>query len=91
MSVRLAAVAAVLALTLACGGNGPAKGGSEEASAVDVEAVVKVAKAIKADPASAEAALKEGGFTRKAFEDALYLIAEDPKLTQKYAKLLSAK
>ncbi len=88
-AIRVSVVAAVLALGLACGG---AEVKTEEAAgSVDVEAVATAARAVKKDPAGADAALTEAGFTRKTFEDALFLIAEDPKLTLKYAKLLQGK
>lgn len=95
---RLMLVTTVLALGLACGsqdapadkkGKGRAEGpkvtqGSEADVEVDLDAVVALAKKIKADPENAKAMLEASGLDRVAFEAQLYAIAQDPKLTDAY-------
>lgn len=91
MMFRIAFLSASLGLLLACGGNEADKAKVADGSAeVDVEAIAKIARAIKEEPAKAEAALQAGGMARADFEAALYTIAGDPKLSVKYVRLLQA-
>lgn len=66
-------------------------GGGKKEPGVDPEtfkAVVTVAKGVRADPAKADEVLKESGLTRAQLEDALYEIAADPQLSERYAKAI---
>ncbi len=69
-----------VALLTACGTPAPA----EVAPSVDVDKVATITRALRQDPARADAILAEHGMTRQALEDALYAIAADEALTVQY-------
>jgi len=67
---------------------------AEETAAVDapsdiVERAAEIAKAIDADPDSAERILQDHGLTVEQFEDMMYEISADPELSKAYEAALA--
>jgi hypothetical protein len=61
---------------------------SESVDPEQLKKAIGVAKAIKKDPDSAAAALKEAGLSRGELEELVYKIALDDAAADKYAKAL---
>ena len=90
----------VLVLLVACGGTGSGdSAGIESGSATAPDAApvgtddpvsraVEIAKAIEADPDSAEAVLERFGLTVEQYEELMYDISADPELTRAYQAAL---
>ncbi len=60
-----------------------APAGSQQES--EVETLGRIARAIKADPANAEATLSAAGMTADEFEAAMFAMAKDPAKTAAFA------
>lgn len=89
MTKRILSVAILVGALVACGGGGRSTtvAGADGAE-VDVVAVAAVARKLRAQPDQADAILAEAGWDRARFEAALFTIAEDPKASVRYTKLL---
>jgi hypothetical protein len=86
---RVVAVALAVGVLVACGGGGRSStvaGG--DGAEVDVVAVAAVARKLRGQPQRADEILAEAGWDRARFEAALFTIAEDPKASVRYGKLL---
>lgn len=79
-TIMTIAAAAALSLTVPACGGGAGGGKAEKAAAI--------AKKIKANPDGAEATLKEAGMTAEQYEKLLREVAEDPELSEAYAKAM---
>jgi hypothetical protein len=53
-----------------------------------VKTAARIARAIRADPATVDRTLQERGMTREEFDDLLYEIAADPVLSTAYVREL---
>ena len=63
----------------------PAAGaGASEEMDESVAAAVSIARAVRADPASAEAVLRQHGMTVEEYEGLMYRIAADPELSEAF-------
>lgn len=82
-TARLAGLTLLLAVGTACFGK--PQGALEP---TDVVRTVAIANALRAAPDDVEGVLADHGVTRGQLEEALFTIAADPDLAQKYASLL---
>jgi hypothetical protein len=56
------------------------------AESAKVEKAAAIARELRADAGAADAVLRRHGMTEQQFEDLMYEIAEDPEMSEAYAK-----
>jgi len=95
MKLTYALIAAAGLSLAGCGSDGSPASGGAEAAAPDrvattpaasskVEKAASVARAIEASPDNSAEILRQNGMTVEQFEDLMYEIAADPKMSAEY-------
>jgi hypothetical protein len=60
--------------------------GLSAAESAKVETAAAVARELRSNPAAADEVLRRHGMTEQRFEELMYEIAEDPEMSEAYAK-----